>query len=417
MIIIQREYRSKEKLKRGKPYTQNEKWYLYRCLDCGNEDWVREDALISKRPCGCNACCVSPSKIVKGVNDISTTAPWMMVYFVDQNDVYTNTKYSKKYVDMKCPDCGRIHHKQIHQVMSNHGLSCVCSDGQSYPNKFIYSVLEQCGVDFHPEMKFDWSCGRFYDEYIEHHGKRIIVEMHGKQHYSRPVHVGGRYRNLDEEKQNDVFKRDIAKENSIDYYFAIDSSESDCDYIKNNIVSSGLLDVLDKTVSDINWVLCDSFATSNFAKMICDYKNSHGFMTIKEIAKIFRISYKTALGYIQTGAKFGWCTYTILEDREKLDLSNAIEHGAKPLFCEDVSMYFRSANDATDWLEGVVGKCSQRAVRKSIDRGSRYKGYKFQFVTREEFNKAKSESPDKVVGGFFISKENLNAERMQGSAQ
>ena len=114
LTIIDMEYRSVIKSKNGKEYTLNEKWYKYKCLDCGNEDWIYEYCLGDNMHIGCNACCVPPKKVLKGVNDVSTTAAWMVKYFVDKHDAYSNTKYSKEIVDMVCPDCGRLHRKQIY---------------------------------------------------------------------------------------------------------------------------------------------------------------------------------------------------------------------------------------------------------------------------------------------------------------
>ena len=73
---------------------------------------------------------------------------------------------------MICPDCNRIHkNKLIHDVYNNGLLTCPCQDGWSYPNKFMYSLLEQIGVDFQAEKIFDWSDGRKYDDYIEYKKK------------------------------------------------------------------------------------------------------------------------------------------------------------------------------------------------------------------------------------------------------
>ena len=42
LAIVDRQYRPKIKNKNGKPFTANEKYYKYKCLNCGNEDWILE---------------------------------------------------------------------------------------------------------------------------------------------------------------------------------------------------------------------------------------------------------------------------------------------------------------------------------------------------------------------------------------
>ena len=84
--IIDREYRSKDKVKNGKTYSANEKWYFYRCNVCGNEEWIYEYCLGDYMKTGCNVCGNARKKVAKGVNDISTTAPWMLKYFVNPED-------------------------------------------------------------------------------------------------------------------------------------------------------------------------------------------------------------------------------------------------------------------------------------------------------------------------------------------
>ena len=73
LIIIDRKYVDKIAHKNGKPYNLYQKFYKYKCLNCGNEDWIIEDALTGKQHCGCNACCHPPRKLVVRINDITTT--------------------------------------------------------------------------------------------------------------------------------------------------------------------------------------------------------------------------------------------------------------------------------------------------------------------------------------------------------
>lgn len=399
--IIDREYRTREKSKNGKLYTANEKWYRYRCNICGNEEWIYEYCLGDYMKTGCNTCESSPKKIVRGVNDISTTAPWMIKYFVNPEDAYSRTKYSKDSVAMKCPDCGRVYNKKIDAVFTNKTLTCACKDGWSYPNKFMYALLEQIGVKFTAEKSFDWSNNRYYDDYIEHDGKRIITEQHGNQHYDRPIGTGDKHRTVEDERANDRLKYELAMRNGIDYYFVIDSSKSELCHMKNSIINSGLLDILCVSKDDVDWEKCDVFAISNFAKKIAEYKRDNPDTTLHEIADIFNISYGTVLGYVNIGNKYGWCDYRYDDIKTMYRLHKKITN-EKPVFCGNTSMYYRSASIAAKELSTDEIKFYPRQIRMSISRGQAYRGFKFYYIDQAEFNRIKTESPNLCVGDYFV---------------
>lgn len=132
--IIEREIRSTVK----DDSVMNRKWYKYRCIKCGNENWISEYRL--KRKAGCNACCASPQKVVRGINDIATTDAWMIPYIKNKEDAYKYNKSSGKCIDFVCPYCGKIYNKPIQYVFRKKHLSCICSDGISFPNKFILKL-------------------------------------------------------------------------------------------------------------------------------------------------------------------------------------------------------------------------------------------------------------------------------------
>jgi len=314
LLIIDREYRTKTKHKRGKPFTANEKYYKYRCLDCGNEDWMVEYSLGENQHCGCNACGKFPKKVVRGVNDITTTAPWMIKYFPhgeDEASLYF--KFDKRKIEFVCPDCDRVHTSSAMNVYANHGLSCVCSDKISYPNKYIFSFLEQLNIDFDREATFEWSPHRFYDFYIP--SRSLIIEAHGNQHYGKPIIKSySRYRTTEEEMSNDLYKQSLADNNGIQHYFQIDCRESNSDYIQHSIIASGLLEVLDVDKDTIDWGKCDEFATKNLIKEICEYQRNNPSKSLKEISRLYKIAYARIFDYIKKGNKYGWCNYTFSND-------------------------------------------------------------------------------------------------------
>lgn len=402
MKIIDQKYIPTIAHKNGKPYTSNRKYYKYKCLKCGNEDWIYEYCLGDKMHTNCNVCGKGAHKLVVGINDITTTAPWMIKYFKGGRDEASKYfKYSKDKIEMVCPDCGRTHISTPHNTYTNKNLSCPCQDGWSYPNKFMYALLEQINVNFETEKTFNWSNGRKYDDYIEYKNMKIITEQHGIQHYEREINSDSR--TLEEEIANDKLKMDLAVSNGITHYIVINASYSTVDFMKNSIVSSGLLELFDVDCSSIDWTRCHEFATSNFSKKICEYKNLHPNMTIKEIAKVFKIAYKTALDYVKNGSLIGWCNYEVFDDlhlrKERCDMIT----NQRPIHCITNGKYYRHSGIFISEYEKEYGiKLNARNIR-SVCEGKRnhVNNLNFEYVTQEEFNNVKTSNPNIVFGEYF----------------
>ena len=400
--IIDREIRRIERKHRtnNKPFVQNLKYYKYHCMNCGNEDWIKESYLNdSDYSIGCNVCCRTPQKVLKGVNDVATTSPWMIPYFVNIEDAYTHTEYSKSKVKFKCIDCGRIHERSIDHVHNTHGVKCVCGDGWSYPNKFMFSLLEQIGVQFTPEKTFDWSENKKYDDYIEYNDLTIITEQHGMQHYGKQIHSS---RSLKDEKENDKLKHDLAINNGIDYYFIIDCRQSNIDYIKNSICKSGLLDLLNVDADSIDWEKCNIFATSNIVKLVCDFLNENQIMKLDDVAMYFKTTKTTIKRYQRIGKQNGWIKEC---NRSKLLIdNNKMSSRSKPIYCSNNGCYYRNAFDACNYIFGNATDGKAKRIKVCISKNIPYKNYNFAFITQDEFNNAKVESPDKCFGDSFYVK-------------
>lgn len=374
LLIIDREYR--EWVHPKTSGISNRKFYKYKCLDCGNEDWIIEYRLSEKYSDGCNVCKSNFNRLIPGVNDIATMMPEIASLFKDKEAAKTHPRGSKEEVVFICPDCGRELKKRIDSVCQN-GLSCPCKDSWSYPNKFIYALLEQFHLDFTPEKTFEWSEDKKYDEYIVHNGKTIIVEMHGKQHYSKPFRDNTRCRSVSEEKVNDEIKLNMAIANGISYYYAIDCQESNMEYIKNSIIASGLLDILYLKPMDIDWDRCDKFATSNFIKQVCEYYESHA-LSVVDVAEHFKLHRKTIQRYLNKGNKFGWCNY----DGKSISLSNIGNREKKAVYCKAIDMVFNSAVDAAKYLNLPDAKHQGRSIRNAIKFNRPYLNYTFEYVTQ-----------------------------------
>lgn len=377
LLIIDREYRPYfHKLSNS---TQNRKYYKYKCLDCGHEDWMQECRLIGKSKDRCNACGHTPHRLIEGKNDIHTLLPHIAKLFKDENEPKRLVRGSKTNAVFICPDCGREIIKRVDTVCAN-GLTCPCGDKWSYPNKYLYAFLEQTSVEFTPEKVFSWSEGRKYDEYIDLGTKKILIEMQGLQHYTKPIRKNGR--TVEEEKKNDLLKYTLATENGITDYYIIDSRESNAEYIKKSLVNSGLLQALNVNIEDINWEHCAEFATSNFIKKVCNYHLQNGGSS-QVIADKFKISRKTALIYLHSGNKFGWCNYDGTKERNAVINKTAAQR-KKPVYCKNLDRIFSSAKEAAEYLDLPDAKYNGRSIRNAIKFGHPYLGYTFEFVKQDK---------------------------------
>ena len=228
---------------------RNRKYYTYKCLTCKQINDTSEANL--KKLKGCPYC--AGRKIKKGINDIPTTAPWMINFFTSLEEASQYTKSSVAEIFPKCPVCGKIQvkKKKISELYISHNSGCSCDTYMSFPERVIFNLLNQNNIYFiHRVTKkeLDWAKNYEYDFYIPK--KNIIIEAHGAQHYEE--HGFGKLSNgktLEEEQLNDKIKEDLAKQNNINY-FIIDCRKSNLDFILDNIQKSGLLNFLNIEIKE-----------------------------------------------------------------------------------------------------------------------------------------------------------------------
>lgn len=282
-------------------FYQHRKFYKYTCLKCTwNDGEISESNL--KIGQGCSCC--NGKTIVAGINDIPTTDPWMVDYFqggYDEAKLYSSR--SAKKIFPKCPDCGKIKNKAIYicNIFQSHSIGCECSDGKSYPNKFIIALLKQLNVDFDYEKTFSWAKQYRYDA--------VIYLIDRSEHFNITIEMDGGLGHGDEKCNNveDILKQrndildDMNKEicalKNGNYHIRIDCLKSDKDYIKNNILNSKLAEYFD--LSNIDWDKCDQFALKNIVKEICDYIKNNDSVNYNDISNKFCISKSTVGRYLK----------------------------------------------------------------------------------------------------------------------
>lgn len=291
---------------RGKTSEKLVRSYTYRCLKCGyscgeyyrrgkhyDSYSIAEHGLDNGNGC---FLCSKNGAVAPDINSIKATAQGLMKFIVNDIDALQYTDHSGQIIDCKCPDCGKLFRRKIFKI-AEYGVPCTCGDCFSYPEKFVFSVLSQLGINFETQYYIDGSNFR-YDFYIN--DINTIVEVNGIQHYK--VKWTSR-----SETENDIKKKEFACSNgfSDDTYLVLDCHKSNCDFIKQSLLNSKLAEYFD--LSFIDFEKCSEFATSNLAKVACEYWNSG--LNVQEIAKVMKIDKHTVMKYLRHGNDANWCKY------------------------------------------------------------------------------------------------------------
>lgn len=248
----------------------------------------------------------------------------------NKKDAYDVKKGSDVKYFLICPSCKR--EKEIAPVTYvHHGLGCSCSDGNSYPNKFVVSLLSQLEIGFETEKVFEWSKGKRYDIYIA--SINLIIENHGIQHYKK----SNRGRSLQEEQDNDSYKEKVARSNGMQYYIQLDCRKSDLEWVKSSIMNSELPTILNFKECDIDWVECEKFSRNSVILEACSLYKKLGHT--KSVAKELNISRRTATIYLIKGSKLGLCDYDPkLAMKDKTIRNRGSNHpNSKKVICDGIT--------------------------------------------------------------------------------
>ncbi|NGU31161.1 hypothetical protein G6Z34_13810 [Clostridium perfringens] len=352
---------------------------------CGHEWEVIPSNLL--RGQGCPVCSGRTTKL--GVNTIWDTDRWMVDLGVFEEDAKRYSKCSNKKITVKCPDCGREKKTKPYVIYDNKSIFCSCGDGKSYPEKFIFNLLEQLDLEFETEYKSRWSNDKRYDFYMKN--KSCIIEAHGGQHYDKGFKsIGGR--TFKEEQANDKFKRDIALKNGIKHYVELDCRNSNLEWIKNSILNSELNDLFD--LSKVNWNKCVEFANKNIVKEVCDYWNNRkDGETTADVGQVFKISRTSVINYLKKGAKLRWCNYNVKEEiikcgkksggynKRKVEIfKNNQSLGIFPS-CTELERQSEELFRVKLWNSAISEVCNNKK--------SQYKGFTFKYVEDNNSNISK----------------------------
>jgi predicted transcriptional regulator len=275
------------------------------CIKC-NSEWITtpRTLLCSRRNLsGCVICnnYVRTVRLEKNVNDLWGTHPGIAKLLVNPDDGYKYSHGSTKRLDFKCPVCGNVKNISIECITSN-GFSCEkCNDGVGIPEKFMANFLFMNNINYIHNRVTEWSNNKRYDFIIN---DNIIIETHGSQHYEEKTYFS--YKNNVDLKsiiKNDIYKKELALNNGIQYYIEIDCRESSLNWIKNSIFNSNIPKLFNLNLDNFGWNNCYLKSMKSLLVECCElFKNK---IPKKEISKLLNISMTTVREYLKTGINIG----------------------------------------------------------------------------------------------------------------
>ena len=267
-------------------YTNKNDKARVRCEICEYEWDVSWRHLFEKnKQCGCGVC---SGKVVSDKNRLSIKRPELIKYLVNKEDGKNYSYGSHKKIYVKCPDCNEVYYMMVSDLTRKPFCCKKCSDSMSKSEKFMREILKQLDVEFYCEKTFDWIFNRRYDFYIP--SLNMIIETHGDQHYRETTLIR---RSLQEEQDNDRYKKETALKNGIKNYIEVECRKSDYKYLKAMIIKS-----LKNYFNFENIDFIKAWEDSNKSMVIKTYdlyKQGHNRI---QIGKILNIDRKTVSKYL-----------------------------------------------------------------------------------------------------------------------
>ena len=302
---------------------------------------------------GCPVC--SNRIVVKGINDLWTTHPHIAKLLTNPEDGYNIVAGTPKKKSFTCPTCGEKVIQMVDNVTKRGHISCkACDDNISTPNKIMYHLLSQLDIEFETEKSFDWGINKNgnkfkYDFFILKHS--IIIEMNGLQHYDRAFHEDSR--TLEEEQENDRLKEKLATLNDIKNYIVIDARESDYEYIKNNILSSQLCQILN--LSNLDWTTIFLNSSKSFVYEVAKLWNE-GY-TVGDMCKTLHFDRNIIRNYLVKATLANLCNYSSEESKQR-----KFDREAKKVICIEDNFVYDSIEQV-----GREHGVSANSVRRCCD--------------------------------------------------
>lgn len=303
--------------------------------------------VISRTTVCCPKCDYSklPStQIIVGVDDMCTTHPEKAVFLKDADDGQKYSFSTHCKLTFVCPLCGAEYNKRPRDMFSKNGsFRCaICSDGFSYPEKFLRVVLDQVGASYIYQFSSkdaQWCSGYRYDFYLPDY--LLLIETNGNQHYGCNHAF---YRSLAEQQRIDKEKIDLAVAHNM-RLIQINCSNSTFSFMRDAILRSALSEILD--LSKVDWGACGVEASSSLLKDVCHAWDGQ-YNSVEDLAFEYHMTPTTVRKYLRDGGLIGFCNYddnVYKSYRKRIHYENISAVAGNPIMCIETGVVYNSYAD------------------------------------------------------------------------
>lgn len=335
---------------------------------------------------GCPIC--SNKRIIKGVNDVATTHSHLVKYFVNIEDAYTHSYGSHNLILCRCPDCGFEKEMRVYEIVIYDFICDKCSDKITYPNKFMWGVLEQLkllgykDICFYRELSPQWCRFKNFNndnidfgvyDFIIDFPYKIIIEMDGGLSHGNNRHTKTKI-SKEEEIYKDEMKNKLAENNGYKI-IRIDCNypkiEERFNHIKENTISK-IGSIFDLNI--VKWNEVELFCATSFLLKACEMKKNNTKLTTTDISKQLKISITTVRESLKTGNKIGLCKYDAKEEKSKQIFNQSkrnVESYSKQLICITNGIIFCSVSECSRSSLKLLGVKLDIANISLVCRGKR----------------------------------------------
>lgn len=189
--------------------------------------------------------------------------------------------------------CGHVFTTTPNRFVRRNARCPLCSDGISYPEKYIGHMLKSLNVKFETQYRPTWAKNKRYDFYLPDHN--MIIETHGKQHYPTQAKRHSKWKPYEEEHENDLLKFDLSVINGVEYYVVLDCRRSEMGWIRDEVEKSILASKFN--LSTINFQECHRHALNSLA---VEARSLHeGGLDTHAIATRLKLSTETVKKYLK----------------------------------------------------------------------------------------------------------------------
>lgn len=316
-----------------------------RCNRCNKVFQKRPNTILSRKRCSCTNC-DRPKRRTYPNKSLWNTRPDIAEMLVSVEDGYNLTKTSSERVKFKCKNCDNVFYATPRQMIKNKNSCPHCSDSISYPNKFMYFLLRELGVDFQREYTIPNYSYR-YDFYFEYLDKKYVIEMDGAfGHgvFDTPNTTIGEQLVIDMEK--DV----LANQYGL-IMIRIDCKYTDMknrfDYVKESVINSKLGKILDLSFIDFKQI--DDKCVDSLVIKIADLWNNN-VRSYDEFYNILKLKRPAVRKNLKRACEIGAinCSYEDLLKKIRLASNEKLANTkGSPVMCNETGIAYYSCSEAS----------------------------------------------------------------------